>query len=52
MRWAFDELGLTRVQALTDVDNATAQQAMELIGFVREGILRGLDRRPAGRSLS
>jgi RimJ/RimL family protein N-acetyltransferase len=48
-RWAFDELGLERMQGLTDVENEAAQRAMERAGFAREGILRGVERRPEGR---
>ena len=46
--WAF-ELGLERVHGLTDIDNRAAQRVMEKAGFVREGVLRGLERRPTGR---
>ncbi len=49
VRWAFNELGLERVHGLTDVDNIAAQRVMTSVGFVREGVLRGLDRRPTGR---
>jgi len=44
-----EELGLERLQGLTDVDNLSAQRVMELAGFVREGILRGFDRCSTGR---
>jgi [ribosomal protein S5]-alanine N-acetyltransferase len=47
--WAFDELGLERVHGLTDIDNGAAQRVMEKAGFVRGGVLRGLERRPTGR---
>jgi ribosomal-protein-alanine N-acetyltransferase len=47
--WAFDELGLERVHGLTETDNAAAQRTMEKAGLVREGVLRGLERRPRGR---
>jgi precorrin-6A synthase len=39
-RWAFDDLGLVRVELITDVDNRPSQRAAEKAGFVREGILR------------
>jgi RimJ/RimL family protein N-acetyltransferase len=49
LAWAFDEIGLERVQGLTDADNISSQRVMERAGFVREGVMRGLDRRPTGR---
>jgi RimJ/RimL family protein N-acetyltransferase len=39
-RWAFDELGLVRVELTTDIANHASQRAAEKAGFVREGILR------------
>ncbi|MCW2725727.1 MAG: family N-acetyltransferase [Frankiales bacterium] len=39
-QWALDELGLNRVELLTDVENAASQRAAEKAGFVREGVLR------------
>jgi RimJ/RimL family protein N-acetyltransferase len=48
VRWAFDELGLERIQGLTDVENETSQRVMERVGFVREGTLRGAERRADG----
>jgi RimJ/RimL family protein N-acetyltransferase len=38
--WAFSELGLQRVQAITDVDNFASQRLLEAVGFEREGLLR------------
>jgi RimJ/RimL family protein N-acetyltransferase len=38
--WAFDELGLARVQIYVDVTNAGSQRVAERAGFVREGVLR------------
>ena len=32
---------VNRVEAMTDVDNAPEQRALEKVGFVREGVLRG-----------
>jgi RimJ/RimL family protein N-acetyltransferase len=49
VRRAFEELGLERVHGLTDIDNPAAQRVLEEAGFVREGVLRGLERRPTGR---
>lgn len=43
-RLAFDHLGLDRVGAYADVDNGRSQAALERVGFVREGILRGWHR--------
>lgn len=39
-RWAFDELGIERVQASTDVENVPTQRTLEKAGFQREGIMR------------
>jgi [ribosomal protein S5]-alanine N-acetyltransferase len=39
-RWAFDELGLVRLQLLTRPDNPASQRAAEGAGFRREGVLR------------
>ena len=39
-RWAFEELGLARVQLLAHPDNHASIQVAERAGFVREGILR------------
>ena len=50
VRWAFDDLALERVQGLTDIENEPAQQVMVRVGFYREGILRGLERRSQGRA--
>lgn len=41
---AFRGLGLERVGAYADVRNARSQRALEKLGFVREGILRGYHR--------
>lgn len=38
--YAFEELGMGRVQIKTDVMNVRTQKAVERLGFVREGILR------------
>jgi len=47
-RWGFSALGLHRIQALTDPANARAERGLRAMGFVPEGILRGIDRRPDG----
>lgn len=43
-RLAFEHLGLDRVGAYADVDNARSQAALAKVGFVREGILRSWHR--------
>jgi ribosomal-protein-alanine N-acetyltransferase len=40
LQWAFDALGLNRVQAETDTRNAASARVLEKLGFVREGTLR------------
>jgi [ribosomal protein S5]-alanine N-acetyltransferase len=44
---AFAELGIERLGAYADVENARSQAALERIGFVREGVLRGFHRHGA-----
>lgn len=39
-RWALDELGLVRLQLVTDVENVASQRVAERSGFTREGVLR------------
>lgn len=39
--WAFDVLGIERVQALAHPDNPRSQTVLERLGFRREGLLRG-----------
>ena len=39
-RWAFEDLGLARMQLLTDPDNHASQRVAERVGFRREGHLR------------
>ena len=41
MRWAFDELGLERLEIMTYPGNAASQALAEKLGFRREGLLRG-----------
>jgi RimJ/RimL family protein N-acetyltransferase len=48
LRWALSAVGLERIQGITDVDNEASQRVMEQVGFVREGTLRGYQRRPDG----
>jgi [ribosomal protein S5]-alanine N-acetyltransferase len=40
LQWAFDTLGLNRVQAETDTRNAASARVLEKLGFLREGTLR------------
>lgn len=39
---------VNRIEAMTDVDNAAEQRALEKAGFVREGVLRGTQYRSGG----
>jgi RimJ/RimL family protein N-acetyltransferase len=39
--WAFDELGLERLELTTDVDNVGSQRVAAAAGFHREGVMRG-----------
>jgi ribosomal-protein-alanine N-acetyltransferase len=41
---AFRVLGVERLGAYADVENARSQAALERLGFVREGVLRGFHR--------
>ena len=47
--WAFDELGLERLQLTTAPDNEASQRLAERCGFVREGLMRSHLRRVDGR---
>jgi RimJ/RimL family protein N-acetyltransferase len=48
-RHALDELGLERLELVTDPDNAASQRVAEKVGFRREGVLRSHLRHPDGR---
>ena len=48
-RWAFDELGLGRLELITDPDNTASQRVAEKVGFRREGVLRSHLLHPDGR---
>jgi RimJ/RimL family protein N-acetyltransferase len=48
-RHALDELGLERLELITDRDNAGSQRVAEKVGFRREGILRSHLVHPDGR---
>jgi N-acetyltransferase len=48
LRYAFDELGATRVALKTDERNERSQAAIARLGAVREGVLRNQFRMPDG----
>ena len=48
-RYAFDELGLERLELVTDPDNRASQRVAEKVGYRREGILRSHIRHRDGR---
>jgi RimJ/RimL family protein N-acetyltransferase len=41
-RWAFDKLGVQRLELTTAPENVASQGVAERAGFTREGVLRGL----------
>jgi RimJ/RimL family protein N-acetyltransferase len=48
-RYALSELGLERLELVTDPDNAASQRVAEKVGFRREGVLRSHLQHPDGR---
>jgi RimJ/RimL family protein N-acetyltransferase len=48
-RFALDELGLQRLELITDPANVASQRVAEKVGFRREGVLRAHLRHPDGR---
>jgi RimJ/RimL family protein N-acetyltransferase len=48
--WAFESLGLQRVELLAEVDNLPSQRVAERYGFAREGLLRAKIKTRRGRS--
>lgn len=48
-RWAFDELGVQRLELTTAPENVASQRVAERAGFTREGVLRGLQAKDDGR---
>ena len=48
-RWALRELGLPRVELVTDPGNAASQRVAEKAGFQKEGLLRSYIQMPNGR---
>ena len=49
LTYAFDELGIARVQALSHPENPASAKVLERLGFRREGLLRDHRVGPAGR---
>jgi RimJ/RimL family protein N-acetyltransferase len=47
-RFAFESLGLARVQAVADIENVASQRTLERAGFAREGLLRSYNPTPSG----
>jgi isopropylmalate/homocitrate/citramalate synthase/RimJ/RimL family protein N-acetyltransferase len=47
--WAIDSLGMERIEAMVDFDNAASLRSIERAGFVREGRLRSVSHPPRGR---
>jgi RimJ/RimL family protein N-acetyltransferase len=47
--WAFDELGVQRLEIGADLDNVGSQRVAEAAGFVREGVVRGWPARTGRR---
>ena len=47
--WGFEELGLARLELITDPDNLASQRVAEKVGFRREGVLRSHLLHPDGR---
>jgi RimJ/RimL family protein N-acetyltransferase len=48
-RWGLEELGLPRLELVTDPENVPSQRVAESAGFRREGLLRQYIQLPAGR---
>jgi RimJ/RimL family protein N-acetyltransferase len=48
-RYALGELGLQRMELITDPDNIASQRVAEKVGFQREGVMRAHLRHPDGR---
>ena len=48
-RWAFDSLGLERIDLLAAAGNLPSQRVAERAGFTREALLRAHTRGPHGR---
>jgi RimJ/RimL family protein N-acetyltransferase len=48
-RFGFEELGLLRLELITDPDNVASQRVAEKVGYRREGVLRSHLDHPDGR---
>jgi RimJ/RimL family protein N-acetyltransferase len=48
-RHGLEELGLQRIDLITDPDNVASQRVAEKVGFQREGVMRAHLRHPDGR---
>ena len=48
-RWGIDDLGLGRLELITDPENLASQRVAEKVGFRREGVLRSHMLHPDGR---
>jgi RimJ/RimL family protein N-acetyltransferase len=48
-RYGFEELGLGRMELITDPDNTASQRVADKVGFTREGVLRSHLLHPDGR---
>jgi ribosomal-protein-alanine N-acetyltransferase len=50
VRWAIDDVGMARIEALVEPGNIASQRVLEHAGFQREGCLRSyLVLQPDGR---
>jgi RimJ/RimL family protein N-acetyltransferase len=47
--WALNDLGLSRLELITDPDNRASQRVAEKVGYRREGVLRSHLLHPDGR---
>jgi RimJ/RimL family protein N-acetyltransferase len=48
-RWALDDLGVHRLELITDPDNVGSQRVAQKVGFQREGVMRSHLLHPDGR---
>lgn len=45
-RWAFEHMGVERMEVVIDMENEASQRTAEKAGFTREGVRRGYERVP------